>query len=180
MPEKKVLCIITGSIAAYKILEVIRQLRKKQITISCVMTESAKQFITPLSVSSISESAVYDDLFSLKDETEMGHIRLSRESDLIVVAPASADIISKMSNGIANDLASTTLLAANTPIIVAPAMNVSMWNNKAVQRNVSQLKEDGIEFIGPESGEMACKEEGLGRMSEPDDIVSVILHKLGL
>lgn len=179
-PVKKVLIILTGSISAYKVLDVIRQLRKKKIAVTCVMTRSAKEFITPLSVASLSESPVFDDLFSLKDETEMGHIKLSREHDLILVAPASANILAKMAHGIADNLASTILLATNCPVMVAPAMNVKMWENKAVQRNIWQLKEDGIQFIGPESGELACKEHGLGRMSEADTIVENVLTSLGV
>ncbi len=174
--EKQVLLIITGSIAAYKSLELIRSLRKESIKVACVVTEAGKEFITPLSVAVLSENPVYSDIFSLKDESEMGHIRLSRESDLVVVAPASADIIAKMANGIANDLASTILLATNKPVIIAPAMNVCMWENKAVARNIQQLKEDGVHIIGPTKGELACKEEGFGRMAEINDILEQI-HK---
>jgi phosphopantothenoylcysteine decarboxylase/phosphopantothenate--cysteine ligase len=175
---KKILLILTGSIAAYKMLDAIRLFSKQNIAVTCVITESAKQFVTPLSLASLSENPVYDNLFSLKDETEMGHIRLSREHDLILVAPASADIIAKITHGLANDLASTLLMAANCPIYVAPAMNVEMWNNKAVQRNVAQAQADGIHFIGPESGELACKEQGYGRMSEPEAIVDHIVKAL--
>jgi phosphopantothenoylcysteine decarboxylase/phosphopantothenate--cysteine ligase len=135
------------------------------------MTNGAKQFITPLSVASLSQEKVYDALFDLKDEVEMGHIRLSRDADIVLVAPASANIISKVAHGVADDLASTLLLATNKPVLMAPAMNHHMWMHKAVQRNVSQLKEDGIEFIGPASGLMACNEEGEGRMVEVDDLL---------
>ena len=169
--KKKILLVITGSIAAYKCLDLIRLLKKKDHDVSCVLTKAAEQFVTPLSVASISENPVYDDVFSLKDETEMGHIRLSRESDLIVVVPASADIIAKAANGLANDLASTILLASDKPVMFVPAMNVQMWKNKAVQRNVAQIKKDGAKIIGPGSGELACGETGEGRMIEPDEIL---------
>lgn len=140
------------------------------------MTSAAKEFVTPLSVASISGNQVYSDVFSLKDESEMGHIRLAREADIILVAPASADIIAKIANGFANDLASTILLAADKPIYITPAMNVKMWENKAVQRNVKLLKDDGITIIGPGKGELACGEEGYGRMVEPEEIVSAVLR----
>lgn len=172
--EKQVLLIITGSIAAYKSLELIRMMRKGGIKVTCVLTEAAKHFVTELSVASLSENQVYSDVFSLKDETEMGHIRLSREADLVVVAPASADIIAKMAGGFANDLASTILLATDKPVLIAPAMNVMMWKNKAVVRNVRLLKEDGVEFIGPVAGDLACGETGDGRMVESGDIFSRI------
>jgi phosphopantothenoylcysteine decarboxylase / phosphopantothenate---cysteine ligase len=172
--KKQVLLIITGSIAAYKSLDLIRLMRKENINVTCVLTKAGEQFVTELSVASLSESAVYKDVFSLKDEVEMGHIRLSRESDLIVVAPASADIIAKMAGGFANDLASTILLATNKPVLVAPAMNVMMWQNKAVARNVKLLKDDGINIIGPASGDLACGEQGLGRMTEVDEIFEKI------
>lgn len=173
-----ILLIITGSVAAYKSLDLIRLLAKKNIMTTCVMTKSAQEFITPLSVASISGQPVYTDLFSLKDETQMGHIRLSREADLIVIAPASANILAKLSHGIADDLASTLLLASNKPVLIAPAMNSCMWEHPAVQRNVKTLRSDGMFFIGPDAGELACKEEGDGRMSEPDAIVKIILKHL--
>lgn len=169
--KKKVLLIITGSIAAYKCLDLIRLLKKKGHDISCVLTKAAEQFVTPLSVASISENPVYDDVFSLKDESEMGHIRLSREADLIVVVPASADIIAKAVHGLANDLASTILLATDKPVMFVPAMNVKMWENKAVQRNVALAKKDGAKIVGPGSGELACGEIGEGRMLEPEEIL---------
>lgn len=174
LKDKKILLIISGGIAAYKSLELIRLLRKSNATVQCVLTKGGEQFVTPLSVSSLSENKVYHDLWSLTDEAEMGHIRLSRENDLIVVAPASADLLAKMAHGLANDLASTVLLASNKPIMVAPAMNPEMWDNKATQDNLRILKERGILFCGPESGEMACGETGLGRMSEPDQIFNAI------
>ncbi|MDG4543488.1 MAG: flavoprotein [Rickettsiales bacterium] len=172
--NKKILLIITGSIAAYKSLELIRLLRKKTFDVTCVLTDGAKQFVTPMSVASISENNVYDNVFSLKDETEMGHIRLSRDSDLILVAPASADIIGKMANGLADDLASTILLASDKDIFIAPAMNHLMWKNNAVQRNVNLLLGDGARLIEPESGELACGEKGQGRMAEPENIIKVV------
>jgi phosphopantothenoylcysteine decarboxylase/phosphopantothenate--cysteine ligase len=172
--QKKVLIIITGSIAAYKVLDLIRLLKKNEYIVSCVLTEAGKQFVTPLSVSSISGSPVYSDVFSLKDEAEMGHIHLSREADLVVVAPASADIIAKMANGLANDLASTILLATDKPVMVAPAMNIKMWKNKAVQRNIKLINEDGTIVVGPASGELACGETGEGRMVEPAEIFAAI------
>ncbi len=172
--NKNILLIITGSIAAYKSLELIRLLRDNNYGVNCILTEGGKMFVTPLSVAALSESPVYENIFSLKDETEMGHIRLSREADLVVVAPASADIIGKMANGLADDLASTVLLATNKDVLVAPAMNLMMWKNKAVQRNVKQLKNDGVVFVGPASGKLACGEEGEGRMAEVKEIFNTI------
>lgn len=172
--NKKILLIITGSIAAYKALELIRILKKNNYDVTCVLTQGGKQFVTPLSVASISENTVYDDVFSLKDETEMGHIRLSREADLVLVAPATADIIGKMANGLADDLASTILMATDKDVLIAPAMNVMMWKNKALQRNINLLLEDGIRIVEPESGELACGEEGQGRMSEPQNIFQAV------
>lgn len=177
--SKRVLLIITGSIAAYKSLEVIRLLREKKYAVRCVLTESAKQFVTPLSVAALSGEQVFDDLFSLKDETEMGHIRLSREADLVLVAPASADIMAKLATGLANDMASTLLLATDKPVMMAPAMNGQMWTHKAVQRNYLQLQKDGVAFIGPEEGEMACGEQGMGRMSEPSAVVAAVIKRIG-
>lgn len=171
---KNFLLIITGSIAAYKSLELIRELRKSGHKVRCVMTKAAHEFVTPMSVAALSENPVYSDLFSLKDETEMGHIRLSREADLILVAPASADIMAKLAHGLADDLASTLLLAANSPVYLAPAMNVQMWNHPATKRNVAQLKADGVIFIGPANGEMACGEVGTGRMVEVQQILEAI------
>jgi len=173
--HKHVLLIITGSISAYKSLELIRNLRKHGMRVSVVMTRAATQFITPLSAASISGNPVFSDLFSLDDETQMGHIRLSREADLIVVAPASADSIAKLAQGLADDLASTILLASDKPVMVVPSMNVRMWNHKAVQRNIRTLQADGVIFVGPDAGELACGEEGYGRMSEPRVITEAIL-----
>lgn len=174
--EKHILCVITGSIAAYKTLDVIRLLQQQHCNVTCVLTKSAKEFITPLSVASITGNAVYDDLFSLKDESEMGHIQLSRQSDLILVAPASANIIAKMAHGLADDLASTVLLAADKPIFVAPAMNSKMWQHPAVQRNISLMQADGAQLIAPEEGELACGEFGQGRMASPQAIVDCIFN----
>lgn len=178
MTQKSVLLIITGSIAAYKSLELIRRLRERGVLVRAVLTRSAEQFVTPLSVAALTENPVYNDLWSLKDETEMGHIRLSRDANLVVVAPASADIIAKMANGLADDLASATLLANNKPLLVAPAMNSMMWNNKATMRNVAQLKADGAQIIEPASGMLACGEMGQGRMAEVDVIIDTIFSKL--
>ena len=171
MQGKSVLLIITGGIAAYKSLELIRLIKKDGGRVSSILTKSGEQFVTPLSISALSEEQVYTNLWSLKDETEMGHIRLSREADLIVIAPASADIMAKMAHGLANDLASTTLLAANKPIMIAPAMNPEMWNNPATQANLKTLEtRDDITIIGPADGDMACGETGTGRMIEAEEI----------
>ncbi len=172
--DKNILLVISGGIAAYKTLDLIRLIRKNGGDVRCILTSGGAQFVTPLSVSSLSENKVYTDLWSLTDEAEMGHIRLSRENDLIVVAPASADILAKMAHGLANDLASTTLLAANKPILVAPAMNPEMWNHDATQSNIQTLKNRGVLFCGPNEGEMACGETGLGRMSEAEEIFDAI------
>lgn len=172
----RILLIISGSIAAYKSLELIRLLKKNQIAVSAILTKGGAEFITPLAVSSLTGEQTYTDLFSLKDEVEMGHIRLSREADLILVAPASAELIAKMVQGHADDLASATLLAANKPIVLAPAMNHAMWSNPATKRNIAQLKKDGVQIIEPVEGEMACGEYGVGRMAEVEDIFKAILN----
>lgn len=174
LSNKKILLVIAGGIAAYKSLELIRLLKKSGATVQCLMTKSAEQFVTPLSVSALSQNKVYNDLWSLNDESEMGHIRLSRESDLVVIAPASANFIAKIVHGFANDLASATLLASKTPIMIAPAMNPAMWDHTATQENISKLKARGIKIIGPDNGEMACGEIGSGRMCEPDCIFDAI------
>ena len=171
---KSILLIISGGIAAYKSLELIRLLRKNGANVRCILSKGGAQFITPLSVASLSEHEVYTDLWSLKDETEMGHIRLSREADLIVVAPASANMIAKMAHGMADDLASTCLLAANKPIMICPAMNQMMWSNVATQDNIETLQNRGVIQCGPAEGDMACGETGLGRMAEPEDILTKI------
>lgn len=174
MPSKSILLIITGSIAAYKSLELIRQLKDKNIAVTCVLTEGGARFITPLACASLTGNPVHGDLFSLKDEIEMGHIQLSRKHNLILVAPASADILAKMAHGLADDLASAILLATDKQVIVAPAMNIRMWQNPATQRNIGQLKKDGISFVGPSAGSLACGEEGEGRMAEPSEITGVV------
>ncbi|MBI1300019.1 MAG: bifunctional phosphopantothenoylcysteine decarboxylase/phosphopantothenate--cysteine ligase CoaBC [Alphaproteobacteria bacterium] len=174
LDEKRILLIISGGIAAYKSLDLIRLIKKSGGHIDCILTKGGEQFVTPLSVSSLSHTKVYQDLWSLTDEVEMGHIRLSRESDLIVVAPASADLMAKMAHGFANDLASTTLLASNKPVMVAPAMNPEMWNHPATQENLKTLEKRGIQIVGPNAGEMACGETGKGRMSEPQEIFDAI------
>ena len=172
--EKRVLLIVSGGIAAYKSLELIRRLRERGISVRCVLTAGGAQFVTPLSLSALSEDKVYTEIFSLTDESEMGHIRLSRESDLLVVVPASADIMARMAGGLANDLATTVLLATDKPIMFAPAMNVRMWEHAATQANIAILKSRGLIQIGPDAGNMACGEYGLGRMSEPMTIVEAI------
>jgi len=172
--NKSILLIIGGGIAAYKSLELIRLLKGKGIGVTAVMTKAAEQFVTPLSVASLSGNKVYSDLFSLTDETEMGHIELSRSADLVVVAPATADLLAKMATGLANDLASTTLLATDKKVLAAPAMNVRMWHHAATQRNIRTLMTDGVTFVGPTAGEMACGEFGLGRLAEPADIAVAI------
>ena len=174
---KNVLLIISGGIAAYKSLELIRLFVKNNIKVTTILTKGGSKFITPLSISGLSGEKVYEDLFSLKDETEMGHINLSRNADLIIVAPASANIIGRIANGLANDLASTVLLASNKKIYVAPSMNVEMWKSPFTQENIKKLKNNNIEIIGPDSGDLACGEEGSGRMSEPEKIYNAIISK---
>ena len=175
---KRILLIIGGGIAAFKSLDLIRRLRERGADVTPVLTRAGTEFVTPLSVAALSSSKVYTDLFDLTDEAEMGHIRLSRSADLIVVAPATADLRAKMTQGLANDLASTLLLATDTPVLVAPAMNVRMWQHPATQRNIATLKGDGVTFIGPNDGDMACGEFGPGRMSEPLEIVAAVEAKL--
>lgn len=171
---QSILLIIGGGISAYKSLELIRLLKAKNIGVKVIMTKAAEQFVTPLSVASLAGEKVYSDLFSLTDETEMGHIELSRAADLVVVAPATADLLAKMAQGLANDLATTTLLATDKQVLVAPAMNVRMWHHAATQRNIRILNNDGVMFAGPNEGDMACGEFGLGRMAEPVEIVAAI------
>ena len=170
MLGKRVLLIIGGGIAAYRSLEIIRRLRERGCFVSTCLTKSGREFVTPLSVSALSEQKVHLDLFDLTQESEMGHIELSRSVDLIIVAPGTADIMSKMAHGAANDLASTLLLATDKQILVAPAMNVRMWNHPSTRRNHDTLVADGVKFIGPNEGKMACGDYGPGRMSEPDEI----------
>ncbi len=171
---KNILLIISGGIAAYKSLDLIRRMRERGASVTPVMTQAASEFVTPLSVSALAGAQVYQDLFDLTAETDMGHIQLSRSADLIVVAPASADLMAKMANGLATDLASTLLLATDTPVLIAPAMNVRMWDHPATQRNLAQLIADGVHIVGPNPGDMACGEYGPGRMSEPMEIIDAI------
>ncbi len=171
---KRVLLIVSGGIAAYKSLELIRRLRESGAAVRCVLTRAGAQFVTPLSLAALSGDKVYDDLFSLTDEAEMGHIELSRDADLVVVAPASADLLAKMASGLADDLATTALLATDKPVLVAPAMNVRMWEHAATQANIALLAERGVLRVGPVEGEMACGEFGFGRLAEPEEIVAAI------
>lgn len=174
MRNQSVLLIIGGGIAAYKSLELIRRLKERGIASRAILTKAGCEFVTPLSVSALTGEKVYTDLFSLTDEAEMGHIQLSRSADLIVVAPATADLMAKLANGLANDLASTALLATDKPVLMAPSMNVRMWNQPATRRNLKTLKNDGVLFVGPNDGEMACGEYGPGRMAEPEEIAAAI------
>jgi len=175
---KNILLIISGGIAAYKVLEVIRRLRDREINIRAILTKGGEQFVTPLSVAALTENKVYQDLFSLTDEAEMGHIRLSREADLVLVAPASADILAKMATGQAGDLATTALLATNKPVMIAPAMNVEMWNHPATQANIATLESRGVIRVGPSAGDLACGETGSGRLAEPAEIIASVLDFL--
>ncbi len=171
---KRVLLVIAGGIAAYKSLELIRRLRERGVTVRAVLTEAGARFVTPLSVQALIEDTVYRDLWSLTDESEMGHIRLSREADLLVVAPATANLLARMAAGMADDLAATVLLATDKPVLVAPAMNVRMWQHAATQANMALLESRGVRRIGPNDGVMACNEFGPGRMAEPMEIVDAI------
>jgi phosphopantothenoylcysteine decarboxylase/phosphopantothenate--cysteine ligase len=171
---KRILLIVSGGIAAYKSLELVRRLRERGADVRCVLTRGGSQFVTPLSFAALSEDKVYTELFSLTDEAEMGHIQLSRDADLLVVAPATADILAKMAHGQADDLASTVLLATDKDVMVAPAMNVRMWEHAATQANLETLRQRGVHVVGPEEGDMACGEYGLGRLSEPDDIAAAV------
>ncbi len=171
---KRLLLIISGGIAAYKSLELIRRLRERRAAVRCVLTAGGAQFVTPLSVAALSGDKVYQDLFSLIDESEMGHIRLSREADLIVVAPASADLMARMAAGMTDDLAATVLLATDKPVLVAPTMNTRMWEHPATQRNMARLKDDGVMFVDSGEGDLACGEVGKGRMAEPAAIIEAI------
>ncbi len=174
LASKQILLIIGGGIAAYKTLEVIRRLQDRGASVTPVLTRAGEEFVTPLSVSGLAGQKVYRDLFDLGDEAEMGHIQLSRSADLVVVAPATADLMAKMVAGLANDLASTLLMATDTPVLIAPAMNVRMWEHAATRRNHQQLQADGIGFVGPNEGSMACGEFGPGRMAEPSEILAAI------
>ncbi len=174
MTGKRVLLIISGGIAAFKAQELIRLLRRQDIGVTCVLTGNGSQFVTQLSLQALSESKVYTDLFSLTDESEMGHIQLSRAADLVVVVPATANILAKMAGGLADDLASTVLLATDKPVLVAPAMNVRMWLHKATQANMAILAQRGVHIVQPAEGAMACNEFGPGRLAEPPDILAAI------
>lgn len=176
---KRILLIIGGGIAAFKSLDLIRRLRERGASVTPVLTQAGAEFVTPLSVSALAGTKVYRDLFDLTDEAEMGHIQLSRSADLVLVAPATADLMAKMAQGLANDLASTLLLATDTPVMIAPAMNVRMWDHPATQRNLATLRGDGIAVIGPNDGDMACGEFGPGRMAEPLEIVAALEGALG-
>ena len=171
---KRILLIVSGGIAAYKALELIRLLRRQGCGVTCVLTDNGGQFVTPLSLQALSESKVYTDLFSLTDDSEMGHIELSRAADLLVVAPATANILAKMTAGLADDLASTVLLATDKPVLVAPAMNVRMWLHAATQANITTLQQRGIHVVPPNEGAMACNEYGPGRLAEPPEILAAI------
>ena len=179
LTSKHILLIIGGGIAAYKSLDLIRKLRERGATVTPVLTRAGGEFVTPLSVSALAGTEVHSDLFDLTKEAEMGHIQLSRSADLLVVAPCTADLMAKMAQGRADDLASTLLLATDTPVLVAPSMNVRMWDHPATQRNVTVLKADGVAFVGPNEGDMACGEYGPGRMAEPLEIVAAIDSALG-
>ncbi len=171
---KRILLIVAGGIAAFKSLDLIRRLRERGASVRCVLTEAGAKFVTPLSLQALTEDRVYGDMFSLTDESEMGHIQLSRDADLLVVAPATADLLARMAAGLANDLAATVLLATDKPVLAAPAMNVRMWTHAATVANVETLKKRGVTFVGPNDGAMACNEHGPGRMSEPLEIVAAI------
>jgi phosphopantothenoylcysteine decarboxylase / phosphopantothenate---cysteine ligase len=177
--DRRILLIVSGGIAAYKSLDLIRRLRERGAAVRAIMTAAATQFVTPLSVASLCEDKVYTDLWSLTDESEMGHIRLSREADLVVVAPASADLIARMAAGLADDLATTALLASDKRVLIAPTMNLMMWAHPATQANLATLAARGVVRIGPGSGELACGEVGSGRMAEPLEIVAAIEAMLG-
>jgi len=171
---RRILLIVSGGIAAYKTLELVRLLRRAGFAVTSVLTEAGAEFVTPLSLQALTESRVYTSLWSLTDESEMGHIQLSRAADLVVVAPASADILAKMAAGLAGDLASTLLLATDKPVLVAPAMNVRMWTHPATESNMAVLRGRGIRVVGPDEGEMACNEFGFGRLAEPPAILAAI------
>lgn len=176
---KHILLIIGGGIAAYKASELIRLIKKAGMTVRCVLTESGAQFVTPMTLAALSGNEVHTTLWSLKDETEMGHIQLSREADLVVVCPATANLLAKMTGGIADDLATTLLLATDTQVLAVPAMNVRMWDHPATQRNIAQLRGDGIFVMQPDEGDMACGEFGPGRLPEPPAVLAEILRHLG-
>ncbi len=179
MENKRVLLIVAGGIAAYKTPELVRLIRKQGGSVRVILSASGAQFVTPMALGSVSGDMVYSDLFSLTEENDMGHIQLSREADILVVAAATADIMAKMAAGLADDLASTALLATDKPVMIAPAMNIRMWEHPATQANVETLRDRGITFIGPEEGDMACGEYGMGRMAEPVSILDAIAGFFG-
>ncbi|MGZ8416130.1 MAG: bifunctional phosphopantothenoylcysteine decarboxylase/phosphopantothenate--cysteine ligase CoaBC, partial [Methyloceanibacter sp.] len=179
MNGKSILLIVGGGIAAYKSLDLVRRLKERGASVRAILTRVGAEFVTPLSLSVLTEEKAFTDLFDLKDEAEIGHIRLSREADLIVVAPATADLLAKMAHGLADDLATAVLLATDKQVLAAPAMNVRMWEHPATRRNLATLKADGIEFVGPDEGEMACGEYGPGRMAESQAILETIESLLG-
>ena len=176
--NKRILLIVGGGIAAYKTPELVRQLVKEGADVQCLLSKSGSEFVTALTLASVSGNKVYQNLFDLTDETEMGHIQLSRNADIVLVAPATADLMAKMAQGFANDLASTALLATDKPVMIAPAMNVRMWLHDATQRNLETLKNDGITIINPNDGDMACGETGPGRMAEPLEIMEAVVEAL--
>jgi phosphopantothenoylcysteine decarboxylase/phosphopantothenate--cysteine ligase len=172
--DRRVLLVIGGGIAAYKALELIRRGRERGLSFRCVMTASAQRFVTPLSVATLAGERAFTELFSLTDEAEIGHIRLARDCDVVVVAPGTANLLAKMAHGLADDLASTVLLATDRPVLAAPAMNPFMWGHPATRRNVERLRADGVAFVGPNGGDMACGEEGAGRLAEPAEILDAL------
>ncbi len=177
--RKRILLVIAGGIAAYKCLELIRRLREADATVRCILTRAGAEFVTPLSVATLSGERAFTDLFSLTDESEIGHIKLAQDTDLVVVAPATADIMAKMAHGIADDLATTALLATEKPVLVAPAMNMRMWRHRATRRNCARLEADGVRFVGPNEGPLAEGESGPGRMAEVAEILAAIETRLG-
>jgi len=179
MQGKRILLIVGGGIAAYKACELIRLIRKAGGSVRCVLTQSGAQFVTPMTLAALSEAPVHTSLWDLKDEAEMGHIQLSREADLVVVCPATADLLARMAAGIADDLATTLLLATDKRVLAAPAMNVRMWQHEATRRNVARLRADGVTILEPDEGEMACGEYGPGRLPEPEAILAAIEAALG-
>ena len=179
MNEKRILLIVTGGIAAYKSLELVRLLKRQGLSVRAVMTQSATEFVTPLSMSVLTEDQVYGHMFDLKEESEIGHIQLSRQADLVVICPATANILAKMAAGISDELATTILLATDKPVLAVPAMNVRMWNHPATQRNLAQLQADGVHIMNPDEGAMACGEFGPGRLPEPPAVAERICAMLG-
>ena len=174
LEQRRILLIVAGGIAAVKVPDLIRRLRERGASVRCILTQSGAQFVTPLTLAALSGDKVYQELFSLTDESEMGHIRLSREADILLVAPATADIMAKMTAGMADDLATTALLATDKPVMIAPSMNVMMWTHPATQANLQTLKDRAVQVIGPGAGDLACGEVGDGRMAEVADILAAL------